>query len=48
MMIVDDIQDALDLYETDDTQWLVTDGTQYGVCAMRRTPCMPCRCVAGS
>lgn len=31
MHVTDDIQDALDLYETDDTQWLLTNGTQYAV-----------------
>ena len=28
----DDAQDALDLRNTDDTQWILTDGTQYAVC----------------
>ena len=33
MQMTDDPQDALDLWNTDDTQWILTDGTQYAVCA---------------
>jgi hypothetical protein len=32
MFLCDDIQEALDFYATDDTQWIITDGTQYGLC----------------
>ena len=31
MFYFDDLQDALDFYETDDTQWIITDGTQVAV-----------------
>ena len=32
MQTTTDPQDALDLWNTDDTQWLLTDGEQYAVC----------------
>jgi hypothetical protein len=32
MQITDDIHDALDLWERDDTQWILTNGTDYAVC----------------
>ena len=35
MQIIDDTQDALELWDDDDTQWILTDGTQYAVCAER-------------
>ena len=33
MHVTDDPQDALDLWNADDTQWILTDGEQYAVCA---------------
>ena len=32
MQIIDDIQDALDLWNADETQWLLTDGLLYAIC----------------
>ena len=31
MQRTDDAQDALDLWNTDDTQWILTDGSEYAV-----------------
>jgi hypothetical protein len=31
MQLTDDIQDALDLWNADDTQWLLTDGLLYAI-----------------
>jgi hypothetical protein len=33
MQLTDDIQDALDLWNADDTQWLLTDTVLYVICA---------------
>ena len=32
MKTVDDPQDALDLWKTDDTQWVLTDDLIYAIC----------------
>jgi hypothetical protein len=32
MQVTDDIESALDLWNTDCTQWLLTDGLLYAVC----------------
>ena len=32
MQMTDDPQDALDLWDDDDTQWILTDGIEYAVC----------------